>query len=215
MNLILLGMPGAGKGTQADLIKNKFHIPTISTGAILREVSNSNSPLAKKVRGFLDAGTLVPDEIIVEMLVQRVEEDDCKDGFILDGFPRNLDQAKALENAGIAISNVIFLKISESEIISRMSGRRVHLPSGRSYHIVHNPPKNEGRDDETGEELVLRDDDKPEVIKKRLEVYFQETEPLLDFYINSEIIFDEVDAAKSVEDVTNEIFKILTWTFYP
>ncbi len=210
MNLILLGMPGAGKGTQADLIKNKFHIPTISTGAILREVSNSNSPLAKKVRGFLDAGTLVPDEIIVEMLVQRVEEDDCKDGFILDGFPRNLDQAKALENAGIAISNVIFLKISESEIISRMSGRRVHLPSGRSYHIVHNPPKNEGRDDETGAELVLRDDDKPEVIKKRLEVYFQETEPLLDFYINSEIIFDEVDAAKSVEDVTNEIFKILT-----
>ena len=173
MNLILLGMPGAGKGTQADLIKNKFHIPTISTGAILREVSNSNSPLAKKVSGFLDAGTLVPDEIIVEMLVQRVEEDDCKDGFILDGFPRNLDQAKALENAGIAISNVIFLKISESEIISRMSGRRVHLPSGRSYHIVHNPPKNEGRDDETGEELVLRDDDKPEVIKKRLEVYFQ------------------------------------------
>lgn len=210
MNLILLGMPGAGKGTQADLIKNKFHIPTISTGAILREVSNSNSPLAKKVRGFLDAGTLVPDKIIVEMLVQRVEEDDCKDGFILDGFPRNLDQAKALENAGIAISNVIFLKISESEIISRMSGRRVHLPSGRSYHIVHNPPKNEGRDDETGEELVLRDDDKPEVIKKRLEVYFQETEPLLDFYINSEIIFDEVDASKSVEDVTNEIFKILT-----
>lgn len=210
MNLILLGMPGAGKGTQADLIKNKFHIPTISTGAILREVSNSNSPLAKKVSGFLDAGTLVPDEIIVEMLVQRVEEDDCKDGFILDGFPRNLDQAKALENAGIAISNVIFLKISESEIISRMSGRRVHLPSGRSYHIVHNPPKNEGRDDETGEELVLRDDDKPEVIKKRLEVYFQETEPLLDFYINSEIIFDEVDASKSVEDVTNEIFKILT-----
>ena len=210
MNLILLGMPGAGKGTQADLIKNKFHIPTISTGAILREVSNSNSPLAKKVRGFLDAGTLVPDKIIVEMLVQRVEEDDCKHGFILDGFPRNLDQAKALENAGIAISNVIFLKISESEIISRMSGRRVHLPSGRSYHIVHNPPKNEGRDDETGEELVLRDDDKPEVIKKRLEVYFQETEPLLDFYINSEIIFDEVDASKSVEDVTNEIFKILT-----
>ena len=210
MNLILLGMPGAGKGTQADLIKNKFHIPTISTGAILREVSNSNSPLAKKVRGFLDAGTLVPDEIIVEMLVQRVEEDDCKHGFILDGFPRNLDQAKALRNAGIAISNVIFLKISESEIISRMSGRRVHLPSGRSYHIVHNPPKNEGRDDETGEELVLRDDDKPEVIKKRLEVYFQETEPLLDFYINSEIIFDEVDASKSVEDVTNEIFKILT-----
>ena len=210
MNLILLGMPGAGKGTQADLIKNKFHIPTISTGAILREVSNSNSPLAKKVRGFLDAGTLVPDEIIVEMLVQGVEEDDCKHGFILDGFPRNLDQAKALGNAGIAISNVIFLKISESEIISRMSGRRVHLPSGRSYHIVHNPPKNEGRDDETGEELVLRDDDKPEVIKKRLEVYFQETEPLLDFYINSEIIFDEVDASKSVEDVTNEIFKILT-----
>ena len=206
MNLILLGMPGAGKGTQADLIKNKFHIPTISTGAILREVSNSNSPLAKKVRGFLDAGTLVPDKIIVEMLVQRVEED----GFILDGFPRNLDQAKALENAGIAISNIIFLKISESEIISRMSGRRVHLPSGRSYHIVHNPPKNEGKDDETGEELVLRDDDKPEVIKKRLEVYFQETEPLLDFYINSEIIFDEVDASKSVEDVTNKIFKILT-----
>tara|TARA_B100000963_G_scaffold226232_1_gene197379 strand:+ start:3965 stop:4597 length:633 start_codon:yes stop_codon:yes gene_type:complete len=210
MNLILLGMPGAGKGTQADFIKNKFHIPTISTGAILREVSNSNSLLAKKVRGFLDAGTLVPDEIIVEMLVQRLNEDDCKNGFILDGFPRNLDQAKALENAGIAINNVVFLKISESEIISRMSGRRVHLPSGRSYHIVHNPPKNEGRDDETGEELVLRNDDKPEVIKKRLEVYFQETEPLLDFFINSEIIFDEVDASKNVEDVSNEIFKILT-----
>ena len=207
MNLILLGMPGAGKGTQAEFIQKDFKLANISTGAMMREVSRSESELATKVQSYLSSGTLVPNEIIVEMLVERISKDDCSNGFLLDGFPRNLEQGKALDNANISIDIVLYLSINEEEIISRMSGRRVHLASGRSYHIVHNPPKNEGFDDITGEELIQREDDDPEVIKKRMSVYYNETEPLLEFYKNKNLKFIQIDASKSVDEVTNSIRK--------
>lgn len=210
MNLILLGMPGAGKGTQAEHLQKKFSLANVSTGAILRDVSKSNSQQAEKIRQFLDSGKLVPNEIIIEMLVNRINEKDCVNGFILDGFPRNLEQAISLDDASVNIDRVIFLRISEDEIVSRMSGRRVHLASGRSYHVIHNPPKIDGKDDITGEELVQRDDDKPEVIKKRVEVYFRETEPLLKFYKNSQINFNEIDASKPMKIVTSKILEAIS-----
>ena len=213
MNLILLGMPGAGKGTQAELIQKDFDIANISTGAMMREVSRSEGELANKVQTYLSSGTLVPNDIIVEMLVQRISEDDCKKGFLLDGFPRNLDQGKALDSANVSIDLVLYLSISEDEIINRMSGRRVHPSSGRSYHVIHNPPQKEGFDDITGEALIQREDDAPEVIKKRLDVYFNETEPLLDFYRNKNLKFIEIDASKSLEEVTKSIRQsISNWT---
>lgn len=213
MNLILLGMPGAGKGTQAEIIQKDFDIANISTGAMMREVSRSEGELAKKVQTYLSSGTLVPNDIIVEMLVQRISEDDCKKGFLLDGFPRNLDQGKALDSANVSIDLVLYLSISEDEIINRMSGRRVHPSSGRSYHVIHNPPQKEGFDDITGEALIQREDDAPEVIKKRLDVYFNETEPLLDFYRNKNLKFIEIDASKSLEEVTKSIRQsISNWT---
>ncbi len=205
MNLILLGMPGAGKGTQAEFIQKDFGLANISTGAMMREVSRSESELATRVQSYLSSGALVPNEIIVEMLVERIGKDDCLKGFLLDGFPRNLEQGKALDNANISIDQVIYLSIDEEEIISRMSGRRVHLASGRSYHIAHNPPKKEGFDDITGEALIQREDDSPEVIKKRLSVYYNETEPLLEFYKNKKLKFIEIDASKSVDEVANSI----------
>ena len=205
MNLILLGMPGAGKGTQAEIIQKDFDIANISTGAMMREVSRSEGELANKVQTYLSSGTLVPNDIIVEMLVQRISEDDCIKGFLLDGFPRNLDQGKALDSANVSIDLVLYLSISEDEIINRMSGRRVHPSSGRSYHVIHNPPQKKGFDDITGETLIQRDDDAPEVIKKRLDVYFNETEPLLDFYRNKNLKFIEIDASKSLEEVTKSI----------
>ena len=205
MNLILLGMPGAGKGTQAEIIQKDFDIANISTGAMMREVSRSEGELANKVQTYLSSGTLVPNDIIVEMLVQRISEDDCKKGFLLDGFPRNLDQGKALDSANVSIDLVLYLSISEDEIINRMSGRRVHPSSGRSYHVIHNPPQKKGFDDITGETLIQREDDAPEVIKKRLDVYFNETEPLLDFYRNKNLKFIEIDASKSLEEVTKSI----------
>ena len=205
MNLILLGMPGAGKGTQAEIIQKDFDIANISTGAMMREVSRSEGELAEKVQTYLSSGTLVPNDIIVEMLVQRIGQDDCRNGFLLDGFPRNLDQGKALDSANVSIDLVLYLSISEDEIINRMSGRRVHLSSGRSYHVIHNPPQKEGFDDITGEALIQREDDAPEVIKKRLDVYFNETEPLLDFYRNKNLKFIEIDASKSLDEVTESI----------
>ena len=189
MNLILLGMPGAGKGTQAEIIQREQGIANVSTGAMMREVSRAESELGRKVQEYLSSGRLVPDNIIIEMLVERISKNDCENGFLLDGFPRNLDQAKALEEAEVEINLILFLKISEKEIIERMSGRRVHLPSGRSYHVVYNPPKVEGKDDLTGEILIQREDDHPDVIKKRLQVYYEETEPLLSFYRQKDIKF--------------------------
>jgi len=202
MNIILLGMPGAGKGTQAEIIERDFGLANISTGAMMREVSRSGGTLAKKVQAYISSGTLVPNKIIVEMLVQRINEPDCQKGFLLDGFPRNLDQGIALDKAEVQLDLILYLSIEEEEIVSRMSGRRVHLPSGRSYHIKHNPPKNDGLDDITGEPLIQREDDAPEVIKKRLDVYYNETEPLLEFYMGKNINFVEIDASKSLDEVT-------------
>ena len=209
MRIILLGMPGAGKGTQAQIIEEELAIANVSTGAILREVSKSKSDLGQKVQTYLNSGQLVPDEIIIEMLVERISKDDCNNGFILDGFPRNIEQAKSLDQAGVSIDLVIYLKILEEQIIERMSGRRIHLASGRSYHTTFNPPKVDGKDDLTGEDLVQRSDDKPDVIKKRLEVYFNETEPMLDFYKNKDIQFYEIDASEPVKAVTEKILKII------
>ena len=205
MRIILLGMPGAGKGTQAEIIQKDFDIANISTGAMMREVSRSEGELADKVQTYLSSGTLVPNDIIVEMLVQRISQNDCKKGFLLDGFPRNLDQGKALDSANVSIDLVLYLSISEDEIINRMSGRRVHPSSGRSYHVIYNPPEKEGFDDVTGEALIQREDDAPEVIKKRLDVYFNETEPLLDFYRNKNLKFVEIDASRSLHEVTESI----------
>ena len=202
-------MPGAGKGTQAQIIEEELAIANVSTGAILREVSKSKSDLGQKVQSYLNSGQLVPDEIIIEMLVERISKDDCNNGFILDGFPRNIEQAKSLDQAGVSIDLVIYLKILEEQIIERMSGRRIHLASGRSYHTTFNPPKVDGKDDLTGEDLIQRSDDKPDVIKKRLEVYFNETEPMLDFYKNKDIQFCEIDASEPVKAVTEKILKII------
>ena len=210
MNLILLGMPGAGKGTQAEIIQREQGIANVSTGAMMREVSRAESELGRKVQEYLSSGRLVPDNIIIEMLVERISKNDCENGFLLDGFPRNLDQAKALEEAEVEINLILFLKISEKEIIERMSGRRVHLPSGRSYHVVYNPPKVEGKDDLTGEILIQREDDHPNVIKKRLQVYYEETEPLLSFYRQKDISFYEIDASKTLEEVTEDIRKVIS-----
>jgi len=209
MRIILLGMPGAGKGTQAQIIEEELSIANVSTGAILREVSKSKSDLGQRVQSYLNSGQLVPDEIIIEMLVERISKDDCNNGFILDGFPRNIEQAKSLDQAGVSIDLVIYLKILEEQIIERMSGRRIHLASGRSYHTTFNPPKVDGKDDLTGEDLIQRSDDKPDVIKKRLEVYFNETEPMLDFYKNKDIKFYEIDASETVKEFTEKILKII------
>ena len=209
MRIILLGMPGAGKGTQAQIIEEELAIANVSTGAIIREVSKSQSDLGQKVQTYLNSGQLVPDEIIIEMLVERISKDDCNNGFILDGFPRNIEQAKSLDQAGVSIDLVIYLKILEEQIIERMSGRRIHLASGRSYHTTFNPPKIDGKDDLTGEDLIQRSDDKPEVIKKRLEVYFNETEPMLDFYTNKDMKFYEIDASEPVKAVTEKILRII------
>ena len=210
MNLILLGMPGAGKGTQAEIIQREQGIANVSTGAMMREVSRAESDLGRKVQEHLSSGRLVPDNIIIEMLVERISQNDCENGFLLDGFPRNLDQAKALEEAEVEINLILFLKISEKEIIERMSGRRVHLASGRSYHVVYNPPKVKGKDDLTGEILIQREDDHPDVIKKRLQVYYEETEPLLSFYRQKDISFYEIDASKTLEEVTEDIRKVIS-----
>ena len=210
MNLILLGMPGAGKGTQAEIIQREQGIANVSTGAMMREISRAETNLGKTVQEYLSSGRLVPDSIIIQILVERISQSDCDNGFLLDGFPRNLDQAKALDEANVEINLILFLKISEEEIIKRMSGRRVHLASGRSYHIAHNPPKVDGKDDLTGETLIQREDDHPDVIKKRLQVYYDETEPLLSFYRQKDISFYEIDASKTLEEVTEDIRTVIS-----
>ena len=182
MKLILLGAPGAGKGTQAAFICKKFNIPQISTGDMLRSQVKAGTPLGLEAKKFMDAGGLVPDEVIINMVKNRLQEDDCKNGYLFDGFPRTIPQAEAMKAANVAIDVVLEVDVPDAVIIERMAGRRVHLPSGRTYHVKYNPPKNEGKDDITGEDLIQRDDDKEETVKKRLEVYHQQTKPLVDFY---------------------------------
>ena len=182
MKLILLGAPGAGKGTQANFIKDKFGIPQISTGDMLRAAVKAGTPLGLEAKKIMDAGGLVSDEIIIGLVKDRIAQPDCANGFLFDGFPRTLPQADAMQAAGVTIDYVVEIDVPDSEIVERMSGRRVHVASGRTYHVKFNPPKVEGVDDETGEALIQRDDDKEETVKKRLDVYHAQTEPLVAYY---------------------------------
>lgn len=182
MKLILLGAPGAGKGTQAEILSKELGIPTISTGNILRAAIKEGTPVGLEAKHFMDAGKLVPDEVIIEIINERVAADDCKDGYILDGVPRTIAQAEALEKAGIVFDHVVSLEIPDEDIMDRMSGRRVCEHCGASYHLVAVPPKVEGVCDKCGGKLVRRKDDDPETVMARLEVYHRETEPLKEFY---------------------------------
>jgi adenylate kinase len=182
MRLILLGGPGAGKGTQANYIKERYRIPQISTGDMLRAAVKAGTDLGKKAKEFMDSGGLVPDEVIIGLVKERIQEPDCEKGFLFDGFPRTIPQADAMKEAGVPIDAVVEISVPDEEIIKRMSGRRAHLPSGRTYHVVFNPPKVEGKDDVTGEPLIQRDDDKEDTVRKRLEVYHDQTEPLVEYY---------------------------------
>ena len=184
MRLILLGGPGAGKGTQANYIKEKYQIPQISTGDMLRAAVKAGTELGLKAKGYMDSGGLVPDEVIIGLVKERIKESDCAKGFLFDGFPRTIPQADAMKEAGVAIDAVVEIDVPDEEIVKRMSGRRAHLASGRTYHVIYNPPKVEGKDDVTGEPLVQRDDDKEAVVRKRLEVYHAQTEPLVNYYKN-------------------------------
>jgi adenylate kinase len=182
MRLILLGAPGAGKGTQAAHIKEKFAVPQISTGDMLRAAVKAGTPLGLEAKRVMDAGQLVPDDIIIGLVKQRITEPDCAQGFLFDGFPRTIPQADAMKQAGVMIDYVLEIDVGDAEIIKRLSGRRVHPASGRVYHVDFNPPKVPGKDDLTGEALVQRDDDKEDVVKKRLEVYHAQTEMLIGYY---------------------------------
>ena len=182
MRIILLGPPGAGKGTQATFIKEHFNIPQISTGDMLRAAVKAGTPLGIEAKKVMEAGQLVSDALIINLVKDRLQDDDCKNGYLFDGFPRTLPQADALKDAHVAIDFVLEIDVPAEEIITRISGRRVHQDSGRTYHVVFNPPKVEGVDDVTGEPLILRDDDKEEVVRKRLDVYQEQTRPLIDYY---------------------------------
>ena len=184
MRIILLGAPGAGKGTQATFIKEHFDIPQISTGDMLRAAVKARTPLGLKAKSFMDSGGLVPDAVIIGLVTERIKEADCKNGFLFDGFPRTIPQADAMKDAGVDIDYVVEIDVPDSAIVERMSGRRSHAPSGRTYHVTFNPPKVAGKDDVTGEDLVQRVDDQEETVKKRLNVYHDQTKPLIDYYVN-------------------------------
>ncbi len=216
MRLILLGGPGAGKGTQAGFITKKYNIPQISTGDMLRAAVKAGTPMGLAAKKVMDAGALVTDDIILGLVKDRIAEDDCKNGFLFDGFPRTLAQADALKEQGVDIDAVIEIDVDDSEIIKRMSGRRVHLTSGRTYHTVFNPPKVEGKDDETGEDLIQRDDDQEETVKKRLNVYHEQTEPLIGYYTRwanstekNAPKYHKVMGIGGVEDIRDAIFNAL------
>ena len=214
MNLIILGPPGAGKGTQAAFIASEQNIPHISTGDMLREAIKNGTELGLQAKAVMDAGNLVSDELIIELVKERISQDDCKNGFLFDGFPRTIPQAEALQENNIDINGVIELVIADEEIIERMSGRRIHLASGRTYHVDFNPPKKPGLDDETGEELIIRKDDEPETVKDRLKVYWAQTQPLIEYYSNfknaSDFRYLTVDGTLTVEEIRNNIKDFLS-----
>jgi adenylate kinase len=216
MRLILLGGPGAGKGTQANFIKEKYGIPQISTGDMLRAAVKAGTPLGVAAKKIMDAGGLVSDEIIIGLVKDRIKEADCAKGFLFDGFPRTIPQADAMKDAGVEIDYVVEIDVDDNEIIKRMSGRRVHVASGRTYHVVFNPPKVAGKDDATGEDLIQRDDDKEETVKKRLEVYHAQTEPLVAYYSKwassgaaHSPKYVRVAGVGSVENIRDSIFAAL------
>ncbi|TVO76240.1 adenylate kinase [Sedimenticola selenatireducens] len=216
MRVILLGGPGAGKGTQANYIKERYNIPQISTGDMLRAHVKSGSELGKAAKKIMDEGGLVSDDIIMGMVKQRITEDDCKNGFLFDGFPRTIPQAEALRDVGVMVDAVVEIDVPDEEIIKRMSGRRVHLASGRTYHVTFNPPKEEGKDDVTGEPLIQRDDDQEDTVKARLKVYHDQTEPLIDFYSSwassgqsGAPVHHKIAGVGGVNDIRDSIFKAL------
>lgn len=213
MKILLLGAPGAGKGTQAQFITAALNIPQISTGDMLRAAVKAVTPLGLEAKKIMDAGGLVRDDIIIGLVKERIAEPDCAHGFLFDGFPRTLAQAEAMEKAGVHLDAVIEIAVPDEVIIERMSGRRVHLSSGRTYHIVYHPPKVSGKDDETGEDLIQRDDDQEETVKKRLQVYHEQTEVLIDFYDHQQgqnaPQYIKVDGTQPVETVKTQILAAL------
>ena len=206
MNLILLGAPGAGKGTQAELLMEKLHIPGISTGNMLRDAMKNGTPVGEKAKYYMDNGLLVPDDVIMDIVAERVTKADCANGFILDGVPRTLAQAEALEARGVQIDHVVSIEIDDSVIEGRMTGRRVCSKCGTSYHIVANPPKTEGVCDSCGSELIIRKDDAPETVRRRLDVYHAETEVLKDFYQKLGKL-RIVEGNQPIEDANRDILK--------
>ena len=217
MQLILLGGPGAGKGTQAAFVSAHFSIPQISTGDMLRAAVAAGSALGREAKTVMDAGGLVSDDLILGLVKERIVEPDCVDGFLFDGFPRTIAQAEALREQGVGIDFVVEIAVDDGEIIRRMSGRRVHLASGRTYHVEFNPPKNAGKDDLTGEDLIRREDDQEETVSKRLDVYHEQTEPLISYYRGwrkegdaAAPKFVRIDGIGNVERVRDDIIAALT-----
>ncbi len=216
MRVILLGGPGAGKGTQATYITERYGIPQISTGDMLRAAVAAGTPLGIEAKKVMDAGGLVSDEIIIGLVKERISADDCANGFLFDGFPRTLAQADALKAQGVQIDAVVEIDVADDEIVKRMSGRRAHLASGRTYHVIYNPPKQEGIDDVTGEPLVQRDDDQEDTVRNRLAVYHEQTSPLIGYYTqwverdsDSAPKYVRVDGIGAVEDIRDQIFAAL------
>ena len=208
MKIIFLGAPGAGKGTQADIISSRLGIPTISTGNILRAAVRNGTPVGMKAKAFMDAGKLVPDDVILGIVEERLAQSDCEEGYILDGVPRTIDQAEFLEKDGVNFDVVLSLEISDEEIVTRMGGRRACHDCGATYHVVAAPPRVEGKCDKCGGELLLREDDKPETVKHRLEVYHAETEPLKDFYAARGIL-KPVDNQPTIEATSKAVMEAL------
>lgn len=210
MKVLLLGAPGAGKGTQAQFIKQEFNIPQISTGDMLRAAIKAGTTLGLEAKKIMDEGGLVRDDIIIGLVKERIAEADCANGFLFDGFPRTLPQAEAMQEAGVVLDYVVEIDVPDAVIVDRMSGRRVHLNSGRTYHVTYNPPKVEGKDDETGEDLIQRDDDQAATVQTRLDVYHQQTEVLVDFYGKQSIetgspAYIKVDGTQDVEVVKAQV----------
>src|SRR5918999_2800511 len=211
MRLILLGPPGAGKGTQAAFIREKYRIPQISTGDMLRAAVKAGTPLGVAAKKVMDAGQLVSDDIIIGLVTERLREPDCARGYLFDGFPRTIPQAEAMRAADVKLDHVLEIDVPDEEIIERMSGRRVHPASGRSYHVKFNPPRREGRDDATGEPLVQRDDDREETVRKRLEVYRAQTRPLIEYYKRlGTAKYHKISGVGSVEEVKRRVFAALS-----
>ena len=210
MKVLLLGAPGAGKGTQAQFIKEAFNIPQISTGDMLRAAVKAGTSLGIEAKKIMDAGGLVRDDIIIGLVKERIQEADCANGFLFDGFPRTLAQAEAMKEAGVVLDFVVEIDVPDEVIVERMSGRRVHLASGRTYHLVYNPPKVAGKDDETGEDLIQRDDDQAETVQKRLNVYHEQTEVLVDYYGKQSVEtglpgYIKVDGTQDVNEVKEHV----------
>ncbi|MCH8492405.1 MAG: adenylate kinase [Idiomarina sp.] len=213
MRIILLGAPGAGKGTQAQFLMNTYHIPQISTGDMLRAAIKAGTELGKKAKEVMDAGQLVSDDIMIGLVQERITQEDCTNGFLLDGFPRTIPQADAMQEAGIKIDYVLEFDVADDVIVERMAGRRVHPGSGRVYHVSYNPPKEDGKDDVTGEDLLVREDDKEATVRKRLKIYHEQTEPLVAYYSKlaeqGVVECHKIDGTQKVDDINHQLQEIL------